>query len=220
MRTSTALLLLDALGHSYHTGLLIDRSVFEDTATATWISDDPDEREARFIRLVQDRNYHLTKLAEHDPEGWGEVLDRERSVDERGRTGGVVQGQTSAARAAPHRGNEELVRTIPALVPVPASQHRKGTRRLSRDRRRDDGTSRGRVRPRVTSRSQQRSSGVSPWVLEFDWSDQPDRTGLGFRIEPDEFRQLGLVLNTFTRSEPVTADTLVYIPRPEDYGTK
>lgn len=46
-------MLLDALGHSYHAGPLIDRSVFEDVATAHWAADDSAQYDARFLRLTR-----------------------------------------------------------------------------------------------------------------------------------------------------------------------
>jgi transcriptional regulator with XRE-family HTH domain len=75
-----AMLLLDVFGHSYHAAPSIDRSVFEDIATATWVGSNPATREERFLALVQDRNWTLEKLAELDPEHWGPVRDRERAV--------------------------------------------------------------------------------------------------------------------------------------------
>ena len=56
-------------------------------------------------------------------------------------------------------------------------------------------------------------------ALEYDWEPGETRTGLGFRSQRDDFVELGLVLNTFTREEPVRPDSPIYIPGPEDAGS-
>jgi hypothetical protein len=60
------------------------------------------------------------------------------------------------------------------------------------------------------------------WMLAFrielDWDEGRDRTDLGFHGAVQEFQELGLVLNTFTRDEPVKPDTPIYIPSPDDVG--
>jgi transcriptional regulator with XRE-family HTH domain len=212
------MLLLDALGHSYHAGPLIDRSVFEDVATAHWVADVPEERDTRFLRLIRDRNYYLEKLAAADPDGWNEILNHERQI-------WVSAGQPEAE--------------FPAKLPPFEQRLTSGMetwyiryRRLSlylhpNSARVEDGlqtTDEGTF-AKIEVASNPRDLAFAAtlvWMLalriELDWDPDQERTGLGFTGDIDAFQQLGLVLNTFTRDEPVTPGSPVYVPGPQDVG--
>ena len=213
------MLLLDALGHSYHAGPLIDRSVFEDVATALWVADDPSERDARFRRVVQDRNFYLEKLADHDPQGWGEIVDAERKAW----TDAGLPADEFAVRPLPFEQrltggmNDWYVRYRYLSLQL----HPNFARVEDAFYETNHGTF-----AKVEVVSDPRALAFAAtlvWVLalslELDLSTDQRRTGLGFQGDVDAFRDLGLALNAFTRDEPVKRDSPVYVPGPHDVGT-
>jgi hypothetical protein len=193
-----SILVLDDCGHSYFALPGLVRQVWEYTATAAWIVEDPDYHA---IRLAQDTNWHVLQMA--NEAGHTEELDRLVVMWK----GAGFPDDSFAQKMPPF--SDRLVGFVRDRYP-----RYRNFSRFTHPTRYVVDTAFDREEQAMTFRTE--AAGETPWIAfgacmiaglatQLELSQEPNagnsRSGLGFKRSIPEFVGLGLMLENHTKPE-------------------